>query len=487
MKTKTAIVLSLVTLIGAVAANAAPHPFLKTRAKYRDTSKPSAVATVGKTTLMARALVNADGTADLQLTTGTFEPAVSYGNIDKVQIKSKSFNTINDNQLKNNGTYAINLKAVNRGQTIDVKAHVSGITGRNVDVVDLTETAKLRPDPRVVTVNVPANVMVDTPVIIDATVREANGDVGTRCDCELRVDGTRVDVARGIWVDAGGVVSCSFRHTFASVGAKSVEVALTAAEPFDYNGGNNAATARVGVNAPQAVSLPMPRWSAFATETEHEYEYYAEASWGYRNYQWVGGWENVTGFTASWSNDNLDLSTLRVSYVEKSDGNTIVDLREMELIRNDRAYEGRSPGVQCMVAVTDLITMLYCQAPEHKSSGPGDPARPAWLNAQFLRRSGDVTYFSSEWGKPTPDAPEGDYVKNDSGTNTYGQWVRLGSEMELEVELADATRSYSENPRFTLVTERRDWDDLWRCWNEYWCGEAKMRGWIKDGRAGAGY
>lgn len=487
MNTKTAIVLSLVTLVGAVAANAAPHPFLKTRAKYRDTSKPSAMATVGKTTLMARALVNADGTADLQLTTGTFEPPVSRGNIDKVVIKSKSFNTITEQRLTNGGTFAINLKAVNRGQEIEVKAHVSGIDGRNVDVVDLTESAKLRPDPRVMTLNAPSNVLVDAPVIIDATVREMNGDVGARSDCELRVDGTRVDVARGIWIDAGSVVSCSFRHTFSTIGAKRIEVALSAGDPADYNAGNNALAAQITVNAPEPVSMPMPRWSAFATESEHEYEYYAQASWGYKSYQWTGGWENSTGFTASWSNDNLDLSTLRVRYVETTDGTTIVDLRDMPLQRNDRAYEGRSPGVQCMVGVTNLITMTYCQAPEHKSSGPGDPARPAWLNAQFLRRSGDVTYFSKEWGKPTPDSPDGDYVKNDSGNNSYGQYVRLGNSVELDVELSDAHRAYGESPRLQLKSERRDWDDLWRCWDQYWCGEATMRGWVKDGRASAGY
>jgi hypothetical protein len=140
-----------------------------------------------------------------------------------------------------------------------------------------------------------------------------------------------------------------------------------------------------------------------------------------------------------------------------------------------------------MVGVTSLITMTYCQAPEHKSSGPGDPARPAWLNAQFLRRSGDVTYFSKEWGKPTPDSPNGDYVKNDSGNNSYGQYVRLGTSVELAIELADANRIYSESPHLTLTTQRRDWDNPWRCWDEHWCGEATMRGWIKDGRKSVGY
>lgn len=481
------IALALALLTVAATATAATHPFIKQRAKYRDTSKPSAIATVGKTTLMARALVNNDGTADLQLTTGTFDPPVSRGNIDKVQIKSKSFNTIIDQHLKNNGTYAINLRAVNRGQEIEVKAHVSGIDGRNVDVVDLVETAKLRPDPRVMTINAPANVLVDAPVIIDATIREMNGDVGARTDCELRVDGTRVDLARGIWVDAGGVVSCSFRHTFSAVGTKNVEVALTAGSPADYDGANNKLTAQIAVNAPQPVMQPMPRWSAFATESEHDYEYYAQASWGFKTYQWTGGWENATGFTASWSNEILDLATLRVSYVESTDGQTFVDLRDMHLQRNDRAYEGRSPGVQCMVGVTNLITMTYCQAPEHKSSGPGDPPRPSWLNAQFLRRSGDVTYFSKEWGKPTPDSPEGDYVKNDSGNNSYGQWVRLGDVVELSVEIGDANRIYAESPRLELVKQRRDWDNPWRCWDEYWCGEATMRGWVKDGRKSVGY
>lgn len=455
------------------AATAAPAKFQKNSIKYKDSAKKHAAGRAGKATLMARVLVNEDHTAELQLTTGSFDPATSRGNIDKVQIKSQSTGTINDNRLRNDGTYSVNLKAIDRGQPVQIHAHISGIDGRKVDVVKLTETARLRPDLAVTGLSIPGSVVAGMPAVLDAAIRELNGDTGARANCVLRVNGAAVDRADGIWVDAGGSVSCSFRHAFAAAGSARVEVALENVEPGDADAANNILRRDVTVAAD---AMSMQRWFASAEEMESTYDYVAEASWGYHKDLHTSGWTSSTGFDALWG-ENLDLATMKVSYVEKTDDRTIIELRNLQLRRDDTVFQGSGARAQCMVGLTGLMTITICQRAEIP------PHRPAFTNPQFLRRAGDVTYISHEWGKPDPNMPDGAYVKNEHDRTVYGKQVRLGSSMAIDVEVGDATRRYAEHPRFTLRSERRDFDDPWRCWNNYWCGEARYRSTLKWGRA----
>lgn len=476
MNAKKLTILAAVLAAFVFPATASTVKFHKNAIKYKDAGKKHASGRSGSATVQARALVNRDHTADLQLTTGSFDPAASRGNIDKVQIKSQSTGTINDNRLRNDGTYSINLKGVDRGQPVEVHAHVSGIDGRKTDVVKLTETAKLRPDLSVTALSVAPTVVTGLPAIIDAAVRELNGDVGARANCQLRVNGTVVDSAEGIWVDAAGTVSCSFRYIFRTVGTARVEVALANVQPGDYDSGNNILRKDVTV-ANDAIG--MQRWSAGSEELESTYDYVTEASWGYHMDMHQSGWTNFTAFDAIWS-ENLDLATLKVSYVEKTDGTAVIDLRNMPLKRDDTAFQG-SGGGQCMVGLTELMTVSVCQ----RAARTGQPweQRPAFINPRFLRRAGDVTYISHEWGKPDPNMPDGTYIKNEHTRTKTGKQVRLGSTVSLEVEVSDATRRYAERPTYTLRSERRDFDDPWRCWNNYWCGEAHYRSTLKWGRA----
>src|SRR5262249_3409393 len=109
------------------------------------------------------------------------------------------------------------------GSRIQVQANVRGIDGRRTDVVTLTETVKLGPALHV-DLSIPGGAVVGTPVVITATVTETNGQVGTRTDCVLYVDGQPVDRADDIWVDAGDAVSCAFSYTFPRAGTYQVEV-----------------------------------------------------------------------------------------------------------------------------------------------------------------------------------------------------------------------------------------------------------------------
>lgn len=441
--------------------------------KYKDSGLRPATGRSGSATLQGRTLIDSSGVAELQLTTGSFDPASSIGSIDKVQIKSESGGTINDNHLTSDGTYSVTLEGVSRGETIDVTAHVSGIDGRRTDIVSLTETAKLRPDLTVTGITLPATIGTDFPTMIDATLRELNGDVGARANCVLRVNGADVDSAEGIWIDAGGSVSCSFLHTFEAAGMATIEVALTNVNPGDYDGENNLLRRVVNV----LDTLDMGRWSATAEETETDNWSVIDTSWGYHREYQSHGWTSSSSFSANWA-ENLDLNTLKASYVEKTDGVTIVELRDLALVRSNGA--GGS-GTQCLIQFTEEMTVRICQHPG-QAGRPGRPARPKFINPLFSRRAGDATYISKEWGKPTPDAPDdGAYVRNESGRTTTGVRTRLGSSMQFEIEISDATHYYAERPEFPLQTTVTREEAPRSCSDNGWCSESSVQRTIKYG------
>ncbi|HEX2833514.1 MAG TPA: hypothetical protein VHW00_10890 [Thermoanaerobaculia bacterium] len=435
--------------------------FTSNSIKYRDSGTKPATGRSGSATLQARALVDKEQHTELQLTTGSFDPAESRGNIDKVQLKSESSGTINDHRLSNDGTYAVMLDNVGRGEVVGVTAHVSGIDGRRVDVVSLETTAKLRPDLQVTSVQAPSNIVVGTPAMISAVIREANGDVGARATCVLKVNGVTVDSASDIWVDAGGVVSCSFLNTFGSAGNANVEVSLRNVEPGDYDDASNRLS--ITVNVLSDVQH-MPRWGAAAGESEWYSKSEMHATWGYHNETLQAGWEHYTAFSALWD-EPLDLATMKATYVEKHDGVTIVEERDMPLVRNDDYYMGSSRA-QCLTRITEDFTAAICQRGEIDM---GDYVKPAFINPQFERRAGDITYFSREWS----DAPDDQWVKNDSGRSTYGDPRRLGRRISLEVEVSDATHRFGEHPHFEIDerSEERSTQPVY-CYNSYWC-----RGW----------
>ena len=113
--------------------------------KYRDTSAPHATGRDGNVAIEARALLGSDQKTTLEVTTGSLEnqPA-GPGNIDKVQVKIGDL-TINHNNLTAGGYYAETLDGLQRGDTLQVQANVSGIDGRTA-VVTVDETVKKRPD-----------------------------------------------------------------------------------------------------------------------------------------------------------------------------------------------------------------------------------------------------------------------------------------------------------------------------------------------------
>lgn len=229
--------------------------------KYRDRSLKNATGRAGSAAITARALLGRDGMVDLEVTTGDLDTqGPPPGNLDKVQVKGLNPTdgaaawTRNYNRLAGGGYWTTRYTGLAAGSRLQVQANVSGIDPKRVGVVTLTETAKRRPDVTVTSLMAPATAVPGAPTAISATIRELNGDVGARADCRLLVDGTEVDRAEGIWVDAAGIVTCAFTHVFTTSGTQQVTVAVSGASPGDWDTANDAMSQPITIGGQQNFS-----------------------------------------------------------------------------------------------------------------------------------------------------------------------------------------------------------------------------------------
>jgi hypothetical protein len=77
-----------------------------------------------------------------------------------------------------------------------------------------------------------------------------NGDAGATTNCVLAIDGSAVDQAKNVYVDAGGSVSCAFVYTFAATGGHTIEVSAANVAPADWDTGNNSASGTIDITTP---------------------------------------------------------------------------------------------------------------------------------------------------------------------------------------------------------------------------------------------
>ena len=217
--------------------------------KYHDTGMHPATGRSGSATLEARALLDKDGNTFVEATTGSLEAGTHSGTIAKSQLKYGAV-TRNFNGLSNTGYWSTTVAGLAAHQGVQVQANVRGIDPRRTDVVTVSTTIGKRPDIAVPSVSAPHSAPPNTPVTISGVVQELNGDVGARADCVLSVDGTNVDQASGIWIDAAGTVSCMFSYAFVTTGSHTVSVTATNVIPGDWDTANNSASASIDITSP---------------------------------------------------------------------------------------------------------------------------------------------------------------------------------------------------------------------------------------------
>jgi hypothetical protein len=284
---------------------AKPQP-IPNSTKYRDAGAKPATGRSGSAAIAARALRGKTQT-DIEVTTGQFDGgAAPAGKLDKVQVKLFAM-TSGDVIATDNyrgagitgGTASFPYAWPARGERFQVQANVSGIDPKRTDVVTVGGTVKMRPDPTVASLSAPSQAIIGTVVTIEAVVREANGDLGARANCVLKVDGAVTDHADGIWVDAGDIVTCEFRQVFTTLGQKQLSVELNNVVPADYDASNNSRSATINI-----VPASTPVWYTFdaedtwydQTNSQHGHEEFTSFDPNYPGYSrdYIAGSPNTT-------------------------------------------------------------------------------------------------------------------------------------------------------------------------------------------------
>lgn len=394
--------------------------------KYKD-SAPFARATVRDASIQTRALLGRDGVTTIEITTGQLDVANSAtGTLEKVQLKVSGKNgwTKNYNNAKSTGTFVLPVSGLTRGTVIQIHANVR--TSRNVQVLQVTDTVRLRPDLQVGTISVPATVTAGVPVSLSASVRELNGDTGARATCALNVNGKLVDTATNIWVDAGGSVQCLFSTTFAA-GTHNVSVTAANVVPGDWDLGNNTASATV-----TAAAANQNVWSSTATQTvvrDKRVTTFSDRPADKTNFTDKTSTVDFLTFNGTIPFLlNLDNTMMRV--VEKTDG---------AQIQNFNVSLGYPSG-SCRVDMGRNLVMTVC----HTSAGK--------TTVNMTRRGETVVYISRGWfAKYSGGQVVGwdAYIMDEF--STQGQGPRYGNTVSLDVSLTDGSRSWSADPFMNLT------------------------------------
>ena len=382
---------------------------------YRVSKPSSAKGRSGSATLTTRALLRKSGETDVELTTGDLddESRLPTGSITALQIATtdglghrqmvKEYPT-----LTGGGYVALTFSGLPRGQALRVQANVAGIDGTRTDVVSATPSVRLRPDLSVQHVAVPSSGLANVPITITAVVAELNQDVGARANCRLLVDGVEVDRVAGLWVDAGGHVSCAFTYTFATAGTKSVGVQATDVAPLEYDPENNAAGTSILIAGEQPFDSYAADAISFETLSGSHYQDWSTRSDGSTVYGLDKEEERLTRQTDRYIgyhavvHKRLIFPLTQFSVTESTDGTPV-----RTIVLKGIGVDGSSGGCAMQLAGSPLVVWLQIC-----SSGTATGAGTTVL--QYGSATGDVTYFSRGFDTAWHKSPDGTVVTDDS-------------------------------------------------------------------------
>lgn len=220
------------------------------RVRYSDQGIRVAAGRTGAASMELRALVGMDGLTTIEATTGSFDGSPSLNVFEKITLKVSTAGIGPVNEWPGTPEWSYNVEGLARGDAVAVQANIRGEGFARVQVVSTSTVVARRPDLSVLAVNGAAQGYPGTAITFLAPVTELNGEVGARANCTLFVNDNAVDQATGIWVDAGGAVSCQFSYSFENTGTYTVAVKALNVNPGDWDLANNAASTTVTILAP---------------------------------------------------------------------------------------------------------------------------------------------------------------------------------------------------------------------------------------------
>ena len=434
----------------ATAASGQPK-LVRNTVKYRELGARPTTGRSGTATLAARALVAKDGTTELEVTTGVFDP-VPMSTLPLTRVQVKQFDAAGRPLRASNyhgltgGSASFRYAGLPRGARLEVQGNVT--EGRRTDVVTVTTPVYRRPDLQV-RLEAPEEARPGFPVNLVATVREENGDLGARTDCVLFVDGAEADRARGIWVDAGDAVSCAFTYVFASSGYRRVRVEAVRVSPADFDADNNAAGATV---------LVSPSEHGFTAIAEDYYETTVQKDDSWATYDRGPGLEQHSQTFGSHARQSAALYALIRHGVSLDATQVRVSQSTSGAMVHAGAWPDAAEGHPLLAGQPDCasswsggVVVYLC------SVGSADAGVTL---VQYIRSGSAVTYFSTQnlrrW---FPGAPDDVYAVVTSGNTTEGgPQIAMGPNYSFAVELVDGGRTYRLNATVALgAPQSRSW------------------------------
>lgn len=436
---------------GADVVDGRPVP-IPNAVKYRDTGHHPATGRAGGASITTRALLGRDGVTDFDVYAGEGSGA-GAGVLRKVQLKLFTFG---DDHLETRNYVGLSgdrrvfpLPGLSRNTPYQVQANVESAAGERTGVVTVRDVVKLRPDLAVVALDVPSAAWVNAPAFITAVVRERNGDVGARATCVLDVDGAPVDSAVGIWVDAGGTVSCEFAHVFTTAGTHPLRVRLTGAEPGDYDVTNDTATGTIEVtmDVVLAYSANVADRTFWDRRTETS-EFYGATTMSGPRFFWAR--TTVDSTVGRYQVARIDAATrellpfpeepLRNVRLTMATNGVTVDETGYDVLASD--YVDQTPygtsGCIRREASTTIVTSLVLCA--YRSAATAEMSTE--LHYQWA--PGDVTYHSrgseSQWCTAPITCSTYSFSWNVSRRDARGEFVSFGPDFTIHVEFVSGSR-----------------------------------------------
>ncbi len=391
------------------------------RVKYRDSGLKPAKGRAGTATMEVRALLSEDGVTVIEATTGDFEGRIGTGVIEKMQLKvlNTGLKTLNEKPRDNAWLHMI--QGLAPGDQIQLQAHIRGFDAARTDVVTVTTSLTRRPDIAVTGISGVAQAYSNAPVTFRATVRELNGDLGARSDCVFIVDGVQVDRAAGIWIDAGGDVSCQFSYAFTTTGTHTVAIAAANVEPSDWNALNNSSVAPITI-----VTAGNPITFGSLAVADEAYVYTVDQvrtgaypiQGAYRGSQMVS-YVNFYGTTV-----NVVGPLRRVDARVSANGVEIYtsSLSEMSSYRYDDGFA----MVDCTEYFVNGEDLQSCVSRKWE-----DGSSSAWFS--YMQSSGAVTYYGQTLYCHTRGCDT--YTRNTNRVTGWGERYGLTAGSEVRVEL----------------------------------------------------
>jgi len=436
---------------GAVAGQPA-----KTRhGKYRDSSAPHATGRSGSATLAARAFLGSDGVTYLTVTTGDLENLdAAPGELAKIQVKAftpdgTKLYTLNFQRPSAGGSVVLRLDGLSRGSRVQVQANVRGIDRNRTDVVTITETVKRAPSLQT-QISVSDRVRIGVPTVVTALVSETGGEAGMWAACELWVNGSKVDVAESVWVDAGDAVTCAFTYTFDRVGEQDVQVRVSG----DSDGGGSAPPSITTSSA--LVDAVSPSETAFQAAAEEksiltsrlmEYTWANPVNGSHKEYRdFASEGQNTQRLNVSGSFTRaISFPLTRVELQMESLG-TVYQDDAFSMAAGVPDLGGRLCAAQPIPLEGSVFTLC---------SGGGS------TTFSYTRFGGSVTYlsegFSRTWDGPA-QAWTQDVVWNDPRVGfdpTGGQIRHWGSDVTVRIRVTDAVGTFGVTPVIPLTSFER--------------------------------